>query len=81
MNATIHKRVASILSDELGANESTITQELRLVSDLGADSLDLIEIVVCVEDEFKIKISDAEAEACATVADLCAIIQRKGGAA
>lgn len=55
-------RVARICVDQLGINESEVTPESKFIEDLGADSLDTVEIVMAIEEEFKIEISDDDAE-------------------
>lgn len=67
-----------IIADALGVERERVTADARLADDLGADSLDAIEIVTNVEFEFGITIHDIEAEAIATVGDLASIIAMKG---
>lgn len=73
---TVHQRVAKQISDLLKKPISEITQEKNLFSDLGADSLDAVEIVMAVEEEFNITIDDASAERMKTVADIVAYIEK-----
>jgi acyl carrier protein len=63
----IEQRVKNIVGEQLGLDENGIKPEQRLVEDLGADSLDLVELVMAVEDEFDIDIPDQEAEKIETV--------------
>ncbi|MBE0477797.1 acyl carrier protein [Candidatus Aerophobetes bacterium] len=58
----ILKKVKQITSEQLGVEESQITMEAKFVDDLGADSLDTVELVMALEEEFDIEISDEEAE-------------------
>ncbi len=58
----IIKKVKEITSEQLGVDESQITPEAKFVDDLGADSLDTVELVMALEEEFDLEISDEEAE-------------------
>ena len=58
----IEQRVKKIVSDQLGANEADIKNESSFVDDLGADSLDTVELVMALEEEFDCEIPDEEAE-------------------
>ena len=61
------KKTTDILFDQLGVDRDLITPEAKLEEDLGADSLDLVEIIMAVEDEFTIDIPDEHAEKLQTV--------------
>ena len=63
----IIKKVKEITSEQLGVDESQITSEAKFIDDLGADSLDTVELVMALEEEFDIEISDEEAEKLITV--------------
>ena len=63
------EKVKEILIDVLGAKEEEISPESKFVEDLGADSLDLVELIMSFEDKFGIEISDEEAEKLETVQD------------
>jgi acyl carrier protein len=63
----ILKKVKKITSEQLGVDESQITVEAKFVDDLGADSLDTVELVMALEEEFDLEISDEEAEKLTTV--------------
>ena len=63
------EKIKEILVDVLGANKDDIKQESKFVDDLGADSLDLVELIMSLEDKFKIEISDTDAEKIITVKD------------
>ena len=58
----IEKRVKKIVAEQLGVNESEIKNESSFVDDLGADSLDTVELVMALEEEFECEIPDEEAE-------------------
>ncbi len=72
---SIEKRVKEIIVEQLGVNESEVTSEAKFVDDLGADSLDLVELVMALEEEYNIEISDEEAEKILTVGDAIEYIQ------
>jgi len=63
----IEQRVKKIVAEQLGVNEADIKLESSFVDDLGADSLDTVELVMALEDEFKCEIPDEEAEKITTV--------------
>jgi acyl carrier protein len=63
------EKVKEILVDVLGANKNDIKPESKFVDDLGADSLDLVELIMSLEDKFQIEISDTDAETIITVQD------------
>ena len=63
----VAERVKDVLVDQLGVDESEITEEASFQEDLDADSLDLVELIMELEDQFDIKISDEEAQQIQTV--------------
>ena len=69
MSATIESKVKSIIADQLGKGESEIKLDSRFIEDLGADSLDIVELVMAMEEEFEIEIPDEEAENIKSVGD------------
>ena len=72
---SIEKRVKEIIVEQLGVNESEVTPEAKFVDDLGADSLDLVELVMALEEEYNMEISDEDAEKIITVGDAIEYIQ------
>ncbi|MCM3665663.1 acyl carrier protein [Mesobacillus subterraneus] len=67
--ADVLERVTKIIVDRLGVDESQVTLEASFKDDLGADSLDVVELVMELEDEFNMEISDDDAEKIASVGD------------
>jgi acyl carrier protein len=65
----IEKRVKEIIVEQLSVNESEVKPEAKFVDDLGADSLDLVELVMALEEEYNMEISDEDAEKILTVGD------------
>jgi acyl carrier protein len=65
--ATIAERVKQIVAEQLGVDEDQVTEEASFMDDLGADSLDTVELVMALEEEFDIEISDEDAEKIQTV--------------
>jgi len=67
--ASIDERVKNIIIEQLGVEESQVTESAKFVEDLGADSLDTVELVMALEEEFTVEIPDEDAEKIATVGD------------
>lgn len=65
--ATTEERVKQIVAEQLGVDEEQVTAEASFMDDLGADSLDTVELVMALEEEFDIEISDEDAEKIQTV--------------
>lgn len=72
-------KVKKIIAEQLGIDEEDITPDSSFIDDLGADSLDLVELVMAFEDGFDIEIPDEDAEKIKTVADAVNYIQSKIG--
>jgi acyl carrier protein len=68
-------RVKKIIVDRLGVDESKVTMEASFKEDLGADSLDVVELVMELEDEFDLEISDEDAEKISTVGEVVNYIE------
>jgi len=71
---SIEDRVKKIVSDRLGASVDTIENDSSFVDDLGADSLDTVELVMALEEEFDLEIADEDAEKISTVNEAVAYI-------
>ena len=67
--STVLERVKKVVVDQLSVDENLVTPEARFTADLGADSLDTVELVMAFEEEFGCEIPDEEAEKIATVQD------------
>ena len=73
--ADVLERVTKIIVDRLGVEETQVTLEASFKDDLGADSLDVVELVMELEDEFDMEISDEDAETITTVGEVVKYIQ------
>lgn len=73
--AAIQEKVKAIIVDQLGVSESDVTPDAHFVDDLGADSLDTVELVMKFEEDFDIEIPDEDAEKIQTVQDAVDYIQ------
>ncbi|MEK6689834.1 MAG: acyl carrier protein [Nitrospirota bacterium] len=74
---SIEQRVRKIISEQLGIDEDEVTPEASFIDDLGADSLDTVELVMAFEEEFHIEIPDEDAEKIAKVQDAINYIKEK----
>ncbi|NMA55100.1 MAG: acyl carrier protein [Firmicutes bacterium] len=63
------ERIKEIIVDQIGVDEDTVTEEAKFIDDLGADSLDIVELVMALEEEFDLEIPDEDAEKIVTVGD------------
>jgi acyl carrier protein len=73
--ASVYERVRSIVSERLGVEEDKVTMDAEFIGDLNADSLDLVEVIMAMEQEFDTEIKDEDAENIRTVADAVKFIE------
>ncbi len=73
-NSEIAERVKSIIVEQLGVPAEDVTENASFIEDLGADSLDIVELVMALEEEYDIEISDEDAEKIQTVGDAVSYI-------
>jgi acyl carrier protein len=72
---SIEERVKNIIVEQLGVNPEQVTPKARFIEDLGADSLDTVELVMAFEEEFNVEVPDEEAEKLQTVGDVIRYIE------
>lgn len=75
----IAERVKSIIVDQLGVSMEEVTPEASFIEDLGADSLDIVELIMALEEEYDMEIPDEDAEKIQSVGDVITYIQSKQG--
>jgi acyl carrier protein len=76
----IHPKVKDIIVEQLGVDPEKVKAEASFIDDLGADSLDIVELVMAMEEEFDIEIPDEDAEKLKTVQDVASYLEKKGKA-
>jgi len=69
VNVVVFEKVRDIIVEQLGVDESEVTLEASFIDDLGADSLDIVELIMALEEEFDLEIPDKEAEKITTVGE------------
>ena len=69
MSEEIKQKVISLIAEQLGKSENDVTLDSQFIEDLGADSLDLVELIMSMEDEFGVEIADEDAEKILKVSD------------
>lgn len=77
---SIQPKVMKIIEEQLGVDPDRIKPEASFIDDLGADSLDIVELVMAMEEEFDLEIPDEDAEKLKTVQDVTSYIEGKGKA-
>ena len=77
--ANVAEKIKQIVSEQLGVDEAEVTPTASFVDDLGADSLDTVELVMAFEEAFEIEIPDEEAEKIRTVQDAVTYVEKKLG--
>ena len=78
--ASIEEKVKECIVTQLGVNDDEVTNEASFIDDLGADSLDIVELVMAFEEKFEIEIPDEDVEKLRTVGDAVQYVSSKAGA-
>ena len=73
----INERIKSIIAEQLGVNMEEVIPEASFIEDLGADSLDIVELIMALEEEYDMEIPDEDAEKIQSVEDVISYIQAK----
>lgn len=73
----VFEKIKQMLADQLDANVEDMTMETRIGEDLGADSLDVVELLMAIEEEFDVEIPDEDIESLKTIGDVVEYIQNK----
>ena len=75
----LEERVAEIIVEQLGVSKEEVNPKASFIDDLGADSLDIVELVMAMEEEFDVEIPDDDAEKIQTIGDAIAYLKEKMG--
>jgi acyl carrier protein len=75
-DSAVQEKIKQIIVDELGVDEAEVTENARFIEDLGADSLELVELVMRFEEEFGIEIPDEDAEKIQSVRDAYSYVEQ-----
>jgi acyl carrier protein len=78
-DGTIEAKVKDIIVEQLGVNADQVKPEAKMIEDLGADSLDAVELVMAIEEEFGIEVPDEEAEKLISVGDITSYVEKVSG--
>ena len=73
----VEDKIKTIVAEQLGVSEDEVTPEASFTDDLGADSLDIVELVMAIEEEYGIEISDDDAEKIQTIQDAISYIEER----
>lgn len=76
----VEEKIKSIISEQLGVKSEEVTPQASFIDDLGADSLDTVELIMALEEEFSVEIPDEDAEKMTTVGDAVKYIEEKATA-
>jgi acyl carrier protein len=77
MGETVTEKVREIVASQLGVEESEVTPEASILDDLGADSLDVVELVMALEEEFDLEVPDEDVETLRTIGDVARYIAER----
>lgn len=72
----VFEKVKEIIAEELNVDAAEITMETRLAEDLGADSLDAVELIMAIEDEFGVEVDDESAQSIRSVGDIVRLLEK-----
>ncbi len=75
--AAVEERIKAIIAEQLGVKPEEVTPQASFIDDLGADSLDTVELIMALEEEFNVEIPDEDAEKMTTVGDAVKYIESK----
>ncbi len=78
MTADFEKRVRELIAEQLGVTLEQVVSDANLISDLGADSLDVVELIMALEDELGVEVPDEDAQKMTTVGAVLSYLQEKG---
>ncbi len=76
MSESSEEKIKEIIVEQLGVNADQVTREAKMIEDLGADSLDAVELVMAIEEEFGIEVPDEQAEKLSAVADIIDYVEK-----
>jgi len=77
LDSKTSERLRAVVAEQLGLDRTEIVPEARILDDLGADSLDIVELVMALEETFDIEVPDADVEMLQTIGDVAAYVEKK----